>query len=47
MITLTGNSLTIEQIKKVCFEFEPVEIAQESLTAVQKSRDAVDRIVGN
>lgn len=47
MITLTGNSLTIEQIKKVCFEFEPVEIAQESLTAVQKSRDAVDRIVAD
>lgn len=47
MITLTGNSLTIEQIKKVCFDFEPVEIAQESLTAVQKSRDAVDRIVAD
>lgn len=45
MITLTGNTLTIEQIHQVCIEFEEIKISSDSLLAVQKSRNAVDRLV--
>ncbi|GEK33519.1 histidine ammonia-lyase [Kurthia sibirica] len=45
MIVLTGNTLTIDEIYRVCVQFEKIEISAQSLAAVQKSRDAVERIV--
>lgn len=45
LITLTGHSLSIEQLKKICLHNESVEISTEALHAVEKSRLAVDQIV--
>ncbi|WP_019242875.1 MULTISPECIES: histidine ammonia-lyase [Bacillus] len=45
MIELTGHSLTVDQLKRICFENENVSICQESLERVQESRLAVEQIV--
>ncbi len=45
MIELTGHSLTIEQLKRICIDNEEIYISKKSLQAVQESRQAVDRIV--
>lgn len=45
VVELTGSSLTVEQLKRVCLEQEKVKISDESMEQVQKSRLAVDRIV--
>ncbi|WML51212.1 histidine ammonia-lyase [Neobacillus sp. PS3-12] len=45
MITLTGNSLTLEDMKRVLFNRETVIAAPESMDAVKKSREAVEKIV--
>jgi histidine ammonia-lyase len=45
MVVLTGASLNLQQVKRVCFDGETVAISPESMQKVQKSRDAVDRIV--
>jgi histidine ammonia-lyase len=45
MITLTGNSLTLEEVKRVLFNRETVIAAPESMDAVKKSREAVEEIV--
>lgn len=45
MIALTGNSLTIEEIRRICFEKERVNIAKTSIQKVVKSREAVENIV--
>lgn len=47
MIELNGHSLTIEQLKRICIDLEPVSIAAESMEKVKKSREAVDKIVKN
>lgn len=47
MIELTGNSLTLEEIRRVCFEKERVNIAKTSIQKVVKSREAVENIVAN
>lgn len=45
MITLTGNSLTLEEVKRVLFNREGVNAAPNSMDAVKKSREAVEKIV--
>ena len=45
MIELTGNILTIDQLKKVLYGSEQVFVAEESLEKARASREAVDKIV--
>lgn len=45
MITLTGNSLTLDQMKEVLVGNQKVNASVTSMEAVQKSREAVERIV--
>lgn len=45
MITLTGNDLTIEQMRRILFEDEKIVLDSAAMEHVQKSRNAVDRIV--
>ncbi|WP_042356993.1 histidine ammonia-lyase [Bacillus rubiinfantis] len=45
MITLTGNGLTLEELRKVLFHGEKVCASPESIAAAAKSREAVERIV--
>lgn len=45
MITLTGNDLTIEQMRRILFENEKVALDASAMERVGKSRAAVDRIV--
>ncbi|KAB2336075.1 histidine ammonia-lyase [Cytobacillus depressus] len=45
MVVLTGNTLTLEEIRRVLFEKEKVEPSKESMMAVKESHDAVKRIV--
>ena len=45
MVTLTGHSLTLEEISLVLYKDEKVEIAPESLQNVEASRRAVEAIV--
>lgn len=45
MITLTGNSLTLEQMKEVLFRKQKVCASEKSMEAAAKSRAAVERIV--
>ncbi|WP_121613110.1 histidine ammonia-lyase [Mesobacillus foraminis] len=45
MVELTGNTLTIEQVERVCYGLEEVCISPESLGKVADSRTAVERIV--
>lgn len=45
MVELTGNSLTLEKVKRVCYDGELVTISKESLHKVEQSRKAVERIL--
>ncbi|QQZ08804.1 histidine ammonia-lyase [Heyndrickxia vini] len=45
MIQLTGNTLTINEVKKVLFDSEQVGIAKASMEKVNRSHEAVQRIV--
>ncbi|CAM3167653.1 histidine ammonia-lyase [Filibacter tadaridae] len=45
MIELTGSTLTLEQIRRVCYEMETIQIARSSMEKVRSSRAAVERIV--
>ncbi|WP_243387982.1 histidine ammonia-lyase [Bacillus kexueae] len=45
MVELTGNTLTIEDVKKVILNGIYVTVSPDSLRIVQKSRAAVDKIV--
>src|SRR5690625_3277096 len=45
MIKLTGDSLTIEKMKRICFDLERVCISEESIQKVQQSREAVEKII--
>jgi histidine ammonia-lyase len=45
MVILTGNTLSLEQVKEILFQNKLVAASQDSMDAVQKSRDAVERIV--
>ncbi|MCD7033615.1 histidine ammonia-lyase [Metabacillus sp. GX 13764] len=45
MILLNGNTLTLEEIRRICLEGEKAAISEESMKKVRKSREAVLRIV--
>ncbi|MDP5275961.1 histidine ammonia-lyase [Chengkuizengella axinellae] len=45
MITLTGNSLTIQELKKVLYTSDKVIASKESMEKVKESRKAVEKIV--
>lgn len=45
MSTLTGNNLTLSQLKKILYSNEPVQPSKASLTKVKNSRKAVEEIV--
>ncbi|MEK4627468.1 MAG: histidine ammonia-lyase [Solibacillus sp.] len=45
MIKLNGQSLSIEQMTRILYENEKVQIAEEAIRRVEKSRTAVERIV--
>ncbi|WP_010281854.1 histidine ammonia-lyase [Bacillus timonensis] len=47
MVELTGHSLTLEQVKRICYDNELVTISKESLQKVEKSRRAVEKIVAD
>ncbi|SFA95710.1 histidine ammonia-lyase [Lentibacillus halodurans] len=47
MIELTGHSLTIDQLMKICVDQESVTISEKSMRDVQNSRLAVEDIVSN
>lgn len=45
MIELTGNTLTIEQLEKICYSGEKITISANSMDRVRASRKAVERII--
>ena len=45
MVVLTGSTLTLEQIKRVCYQGEIVSISPDSMRRVKESRAAVEKIV--
>ncbi|MGI2328009.1 histidine ammonia-lyase [Planococcus sp. YIM B11945] len=45
MICLNGNDLTMEEMRRILFEFEEVVLDPAAMVRVRKSREAVDRIV--
>lgn len=45
MIVLTGQRLTLDDVKKILFEKEYVTVSVESMKAVIRSREAVEKIV--
>jgi histidine ammonia-lyase len=45
MVELTGSTLTLEEAKRIIFEKESVFLSEASMVKVQKSREAVERIV--
>jgi histidine ammonia-lyase len=47
MVTLTGNSLTMDQMKRILFENVYVQASDDSLHAVKKCREKVEQIVDN
>ncbi len=47
MIELTGYSLTIEQLKRICVDREEVAISEESMQLVRESRHAVEKVVSD
>ena len=47
MVTLTGNSLTMEQMKSILFEMAYGKASEDSLVAVKECREKVEEIVNN
>jgi len=47
MIELTGHSITIDQLKRICIDNEKITISEKSMQDVKVSRRAVDEIVAN
>lgn len=47
MVTLTGNSLTFSQLKRVLFLNEKVKASAESMKKVKESRKTVEKLVEN
>ncbi|WP_075619790.1 histidine ammonia-lyase [Paenisporosarcina indica] len=45
MVLLTGESLNVEQMRAILYQNEEVELDNQALSRVQKSREAVERIV--
>ncbi|MEH7237508.1 histidine ammonia-lyase [Bacillus sp. JJ1562] len=47
MVELTGQSLTLEHVRQICYDYEQVTISEESLRKVEQSRKAVEKIVAD
>src|SRR5699024_2618763 len=47
MIELTGHSITIDQLKRICIDNEKITISEKSMQDVKVSTRAVDEIVAN
>ncbi|NBJ69881.1 MULTISPECIES: histidine ammonia-lyase [Clostridia] len=47
MIELTGHSLTIDEVRRVCLNLEKVTISNKSMEKVKASRESVHQIVMN
>ena len=47
MVVLTGNSLTLDEVKRVFFFKETVTISPLNMELVKKSREAVEKIVAD
>ncbi|WML46455.1 histidine ammonia-lyase [Neobacillus sp. PS3-40] len=47
MVILTGQNLTLEDVKKVLFQKQKVTVSLKSMEEVKKSREAVERIVSD
>ncbi|MBS8264393.1 histidine ammonia-lyase [Mesobacillus boroniphilus] len=47
MVVLTGETLTLEQIRQVCYLDEVVAISPDSMKKVAESREAVEKIVAD
>jgi len=45
MITLTGQNLTLKEMKEILYENQKVSASEKSIEAARKSREAVERIV--
>ncbi|MFY4777057.1 histidine ammonia-lyase [Metabacillus sp. RGM 3146] len=45
MIMLTGETLTLEEVRRICLDKEQVFISEESMYKVKKAREAVVKIV--
>lgn len=45
MIELTGSTLTMHELERICYGGEKVSIAQRSIELVKQSRKAVERII--
>ncbi len=45
MVTLTGQTLTFQEVQRVLYEGEKVNYSEESMRKVQESRKAVEKIV--
>jgi histidine ammonia-lyase len=46
-VVLTGDGLTLEQVKDICYGFVTVDIAENSMQRVKASRNSVEEIVSN
>ncbi|KGP72720.1 histidine ammonia-lyase [Pontibacillus yanchengensis] len=47
MITLTGHTLSLQEIKRICYDKEQIQIAPTSIQKIQHSRNVVESIVEN
>lgn len=47
MVVLTGETLTLDQIRQVCYQDEVIAISPDSMEKVKKSREAVEKIVAD
>ncbi|WP_226676688.1 histidine ammonia-lyase [Mesobacillus jeotgali] len=47
MVVLTGETLTLEQIRQICYLDEAVSISPDSMKRVAESREAVEKIVAD
>ncbi len=47
MVELTGHSLTVDEVRRVCVNMEDISICKESMEKVKASRNSVDQIVAN
>jgi histidine ammonia-lyase len=45
MIVLTGATITLDEIRRICYEGDSVAISEESMRKVEQSRAAVEKIV--
>ena len=44
-VYLDGNSLTLDDLAKIVYKFEKVQLTEESKEKVQKCRDYVEKII--